>query len=105
VERGTFTIYLEDDAGDLARVLAGAGSVVAIAGGREHTIRNESQEEALAYVVFAPGREVERFTRAADDLAGDGAAGPADLLMLAERHGIEMTGPVPTGAAEDGLPA
>jgi oxalate decarboxylase/phosphoglucose isomerase-like protein (cupin superfamily) len=98
VERGELTIYLEDDDGAVARVIAGAGSVVAIPGGCEHTIRNESQSEALAYVVFAPGGEIERFTRAADELAAQGAAQPADVLALAGRHGIEMTRPVPTGA-------
>jgi hypothetical protein len=57
-------------------VIAGAGSVVAIPGGREHTIRNESPTEALAYVVFAPGSEIERFMRAADALAPRGTADP-----------------------------
>src|SRR2546423_8880189 len=60
VERGELAIYLEDDAGEVARVVAGTGSVVAIPGGREHTIRNESQSPARAYVVFAPGSEMER---------------------------------------------
>jgi oxalate decarboxylase/phosphoglucose isomerase-like protein (cupin superfamily) len=99
VQRGELTFYLEDDAGELACVVAGAGSVVAIPGGREHTIRNESDAEALAYVVFAPGDEIERFTRAADELPAQGATGPADVAALAERHGIEMTRPLPTGAS------
>jgi oxalate decarboxylase/phosphoglucose isomerase-like protein (cupin superfamily) len=97
VERGELAIYLEDDAGEVARVVAGAGSVVAIPGGREHTIRNESEIRARAYVVFAPGSEIEHFVRAADELAAQGTAEPADVLNLAERHGIEMTRPVPTG--------
>ncbi len=101
VERGELTIYLEDDAGELARVVAGAEDVVAIPGGREHTIRNESQAEALAYVVFAPGGEIERFCRAADELAARGAVAPAQVSALAERHGIEMTRPVPGGAEEN----
>jgi oxalate decarboxylase/phosphoglucose isomerase-like protein (cupin superfamily) len=98
VERGELAIYLEDDAGEVARVVADTGSVVAIPGGREHTIRNESPTQALAYVVFAPGSEIEHFVRAADELAAQGTAEPADVLNLAERHGIEMTRPVPTGA-------
>ena len=98
VERGELAIYLEDDAGEVARVVAGTGSVVAIPGGREHTIRNESQSPARAYVVFAPGTEMERFARAADELTSKGTAEPADVLALAEQHGVEMTRPVPTGA-------
>lgn len=98
VERGELTLYLEDDAGTVARVIAGASSVVAIPSGRAHTIRNESQTEAVAYVVFAPGGEIERFMRAADELAAHGTAEPADVLALAEQHGIEMTRRVPTRA-------
>ena len=105
VESGEFTIYLEDDAGEFARVVAGAGHVVAIPRGREHTIRNESQAEARAYVVFAPGREIERFTRAANELADHGAADPAEVLVLAERHGIEMTRPVPSSPIVQRPPA
>jgi oxalate decarboxylase/phosphoglucose isomerase-like protein (cupin superfamily) len=102
VERGELTLYLEDDVGAVARVIAGADSVVAIPGGREHTIRNESQTEALAYVVFAPGCEIERFMRAADELAAQGTAEPADVLALAERHGIEMTRPIPVAGRREG---
>jgi oxalate decarboxylase/phosphoglucose isomerase-like protein (cupin superfamily) len=95
VERGELTIYLEDDAGAVARMPAGAGTVVPIPGGRAHTVRNESGAEALAYVVFAPGREIERFMRAADALTADGATSPAEIAALAEDHGIAMTRPVP----------
>jgi oxalate decarboxylase/phosphoglucose isomerase-like protein (cupin superfamily) len=100
VERGELTIYMEDDVGEVARVIADAGSVVAIPSGREHTIRNESHGDALAYVVFAPGSEIERFTRAADELDAQGTAAPEDVLALAERHGIEMTRPLPAAASE-----
>jgi oxalate decarboxylase/phosphoglucose isomerase-like protein (cupin superfamily) len=95
VQRGELTLYVEDDAGEIACLVAGAGSVVAIPGGREHTIRNESEDEALAYVVFSPGGAMERFTRAADELATAGSPRPADVLALAERHGIEMTRATP----------
>jgi oxalate decarboxylase/phosphoglucose isomerase-like protein (cupin superfamily) len=96
VERGELTLYLEDEAGAVDRVVAAAGTVVAIPGGREHTIRNESGAEALAYVVFAPGDGMEGFMRAADELD---PATPAEITALAERHGIRMTRPVPAIAA------
>jgi mannose-6-phosphate isomerase-like protein (cupin superfamily) len=82
VERGELAIYLEDD-----RIAAGPGAVVSIPGGRAHTVRNETDAEAHAYVVFAPGTEIERFMRAAGALA---QPDPAAVMALAERHGIEM---------------
>ena len=80
--RGEFAIYLEDE-----RIALGPGDVVHIPGGRAHTVRNESDGEALAYVVYSPGAEMERFVRAASELE---APAPADVLALAERHGIEF---------------
>ena len=82
VERGELAIYVEED-----RIAAGPGTVVNIPGGHAHTVRNESDAEAHAYVVFAPGTEIERFMRAAGAVA---APGPAEVMALAERHGIEM---------------
>ena len=82
VERGELAIYVEDD-----RIAATPGSVVHIPGGRAHTVRNESATDAHAYVVFTPGSEIERFMRAAGALA---APDPAEVMALAERHGIEM---------------
>jgi mannose-6-phosphate isomerase-like protein (cupin superfamily) len=82
VERGELAIYVEDD-----RTAAGPGAVVSIPGGRAHTVRNETEADAHAYVVFAPGAEIERFMRAAGALA---QPGPAEVMALAERHGIEM---------------
>ncbi|MDA0170336.1 cupin domain-containing protein [Solirubrobacter taibaiensis] len=79
-ERGEFTIYLEDE-----RIPLGPGDVVHIPGGVAHTVRNESGEEALAYVVFSPGAEMEAFVRAAAALDD-----PAGVRPLAERHGIEF---------------
>ena len=55
-----------------------------------HTVRNESREDASAYVVFTPGTEMERFLNAANRLAGAGPPEIADVLALAQRHGIEM---------------
>jgi hypothetical protein len=66
-----------------------------IPGGRAHTIRNESDTDATAYVVFSPGSEMERFLRAADALGGDGPPAPEAVLALAARHGIEITGASP----------
>ena len=92
VERGELVVLVEDAGGALRRVVATAGDVVGIPGGRAHTVRNESGAGVVAYVVFAPGAEMERFVRAAGALA---APSSADVLALAERHGIEMAGPVP----------
>jgi quercetin dioxygenase-like cupin family protein len=78
VRSGEFTVYLGD-----VRIAAPAGSVIPIAGGREHTIRNESDAEATAYVVFAPGAAMESFVRE--------AATASDVLEVAARHGVEMT--------------
>ena len=85
VERGELAIYVEDDAGEVERIATSPGAVVHIPAGRAHTVRNESDADAHAYVVFTPGTEIERFMRAAGALTD--AAG---IVALAERHGIEM---------------
>jgi mannose-6-phosphate isomerase-like protein (cupin superfamily) len=82
VEDGELAIYVGDD-----RIAAGPGAVVNIPSGRAHTVRNETDAEARAYVVFTPGTEIERFMRAAGALT---APDPAEVMALAERHGIEM---------------
>jgi mannose-6-phosphate isomerase-like protein (cupin superfamily) len=95
LERGELAIYLEDDAGEIQRHRVGPGDILHMPSGRAHTVRNEAEEEALAYVVFTPGDGFERFLRAAAAL---GAAGPPaleDVLRLAASHGVEITGPVP----------
>ena len=89
---GEFTFYVADDTGAVGRSTATAGAVVPIAGGRAHTIRNESGADAIALVVYAPGEPMERFAHAAADLA---APSIDDVLALAESHGIAMLGPVP----------
>lgn len=66
-----------------------------IAGGRAHTIRNETGDEALAYVVYAPGAPMEAFVRAAAALPAPPSMDA--LLGLAQRHGIEMAGSMPEG--------
>jgi oxalate decarboxylase/phosphoglucose isomerase-like protein (cupin superfamily) len=95
VERGELAFYVEDDDAEVRRLTASPGSVVPIAGGRAHTIRNETGDEALAYVVYAPGAPMEAFVRAAATLPAPPSMDA--VLDLAQRHGIEMAGPVPEG--------
>lgn len=63
VESGELAFYLEDDGGEARRSQAGPGEVVAIPGGHQHTVRNESAVEARAFAVVSPGAEMERFMR------------------------------------------
>jgi mannose-6-phosphate isomerase-like protein (cupin superfamily) len=100
VESGELAIYLADERGKVNREVAGPGAVVAIPGGREHTVRNESDAEARAFVVFTPGADMERFVRAAGELGANAA--PQRLLGLAAAHGIEITRPLD---ADDPIPA
>lgn len=99
LEHGELAIYLEDERGEVRRISLAPGDVIHIPGGRSHTVRNESGEEAIAYVVFAPGTGIERFLRAAAALAAAGPPAPTDILRVATEHGIEFTGPLP-GAAQ-----
>jgi quercetin dioxygenase-like cupin family protein len=95
VEAGELAIYLEGDDGETRRSVAGGGAVVAIPGGREHTVRNESAAEARAFAVLSPGAAMERFARGAGELAGHGEdAGIEEVLALAAASGIEITRPV-----------
>jgi oxalate decarboxylase/phosphoglucose isomerase-like protein (cupin superfamily) len=89
VDDGELAFYLEDEGGEVRRRVARAGEVVAIPGGCEHTIRNESDEEARAFVVFSPGETMESFVGAI------ASAGTDEVLALAAEHGIEMTRPLP----------
>jgi mannose-6-phosphate isomerase-like protein (cupin superfamily) len=86
VEHGEFVFYLADDDGQVTRSTAGPGDLVAIPGGHEHTVRNESGAESTAFVVLAPGAAFERFVRA--------AAVSDDVIALAAEHGVEMTRPL-----------
>jgi mannose-6-phosphate isomerase-like protein (cupin superfamily) len=95
VLRGEFTFYIGGADGHVRRVSARAGAVVPLAGGTPHTIRNESDEEAVAFAVHAPGAPMERFTRAAAALAAETDPSMGAMLALAARHGIEMLDPVP----------
>ena len=94
VDCGVLAFYVEDEGRDRSALRQGrAGAVVAIPAGREHTIRNESDAPARAFVVFAPGGEMEHFARAAHRLGADGSAEPAEIVALAEAHGMEITRP------------
>jgi oxalate decarboxylase/phosphoglucose isomerase-like protein (cupin superfamily) len=92
VRSGEFVFYLQDEDGQIERRVARAGDVVPIAGGVPHSIRNESDAEAIAFGVYAPGAEHEEFARAAAAMT---APDIEAVLALAGRHGIEMTGPIP----------
>jgi mannose-6-phosphate isomerase-like protein (cupin superfamily) len=91
VRSGEFAFYLEGSDGAVTRTVAGPGAVVPIGGGLEHTIRNESDEEAEAVVIFSPGEPMERFARAAGELGRDRAPAHDEVLALAQAHGIEIT--------------
>jgi mannose-6-phosphate isomerase-like protein (cupin superfamily) len=91
---GEFSFYIGDGvSGAVRRVVAGAGDVVPLAGQTPHTVRNEGTTDAVAFVVHSPGALMEGFSRAAAALAATGEPSMADVLDLAERHGIEMLGP------------
>jgi hypothetical protein len=49
----------------------------------------------VAFVVHAPGPPLENFSRAAADLSAEREPTIEEVLALAERHGIEMLGPIP----------
>jgi mannose-6-phosphate isomerase-like protein (cupin superfamily) len=100
--QGEFAFYIGDrDAPDDAvrRVIAAAGDVVPLAGGTPHTVRNEAETDAVAFVVHAPGGPMEGFVRAVATLAGQGRPSIEAVLDLAEQHGIEMLGPIPGPAS------
>ena len=94
VRSGELAFYVEGRGGAVTRSVAGPGAVLPIAGGLEHTIRNESGADAVAFVVYAPGAEMEAFAIAA---AGIGAEGPPPaerVMAAAAEHGIEITRPL-----------
>jgi mannose-6-phosphate isomerase-like protein (cupin superfamily) len=91
VERGELAFYIEGERETVTRTVAGPGSVVAIPGGREHTVRNESGGASTAFVVFSPGSDMERFVRAVGDLREPGIE---EVLALAAAHGVELTRPL-----------
>jgi mannose-6-phosphate isomerase-like protein (cupin superfamily) len=94
---GEFTFYTADGPGGaVRRSTAATGDVVMLAGGVPHTIRNESDGDAVAFVVHAPGAPMEQFARAA--AAAATRHGPPDMarvLQIAADSGIELLGPIP----------
>jgi mannose-6-phosphate isomerase-like protein (cupin superfamily) len=92
VLRGEFAFYVGQPDGAVRRVTAAAGDVMPLAGGTPHTIRNESDADAVAFVVHAPGRVMEGFSRAAAALAEPSMDA---VLAVAAEHGVELLGPVP----------
>ena len=91
VVEGELAFYVEGDDGEVRRTAGAAGAVVPIAGGREHTIRNESAAAARASVVYSPGDGMEAFARAAAALAARGRPAMEEVVAIASAHGIEMT--------------
>jgi quercetin dioxygenase-like cupin family protein len=83
---GEFTFYAGEGP-DVRRWTAAAGDVVPLAGGTPHTIRNESESDAVAFVVHAPGAPMEGFARA---VAATPNPDMATVLAIAAHHGIEL---------------
>jgi mannose-6-phosphate isomerase-like protein (cupin superfamily) len=100
VRSGELANYLEGKDGAVRRTVAGPGTVVPIGAGLEHTVRNESDEDAEAVVVFSPGEPMERFARAAGDLGRGGAPAEDEVMALARAHGIELTRSIAEALAE-----
>lgn len=92
---GEFTFYITGPDGATTRRVARAGETVTLAGNTPHTVRNESIEDAVALQVHAPGGPMEGFTRSAAQLAADHPPRIEEVLAIAERHGIELMGPIP----------
>jgi len=92
---GQFTFYTGGPDTPVERFTAGPGQVVALAGGTAHTVRNESDADASAFVVHAPGAPMENFSRAAAALAADQPPRMEAVLAIAQRQGIELLGPIP----------
>ncbi|MEP6649971.1 MAG: cupin domain-containing protein [Lapillicoccus sp.] len=97
VTSGEFAFYIAEPAGSVRRVVARAGDVVPLRGGTPHTIRNEGEDDATAFVVHSPAAVMEGFSRAAARLAAETVGPPRmeDVLELAQRHGVELLGPDP----------
>ena len=92
---GEFAFYIGGFGTPVQRVTAGAGQVVPLAGGTPHTVRNESDADAVAFMVHAPAAPMENFSYAAAALAAEGSPSMEDVLAIAARHGIELLGPIP----------
>ncbi len=101
VLEGEFTFYVGDTAGVVHRFTAGAGDVVPLAGDTVHSIRNESESDAVAFAVHSPAAVMEGFVREAAAVATQAGPEPPDIgtvLEMARRHGVELLGPIPQPA-------
>lgn len=92
---GQFTFYIGGPDAPAQRINAGPGQVVTLTGGTPDTVRNESDADASAFVVHAPGAPMENFSRAAAALAIDRPPKMEAVLAIAQREGIELLGPIP----------
>jgi mannose-6-phosphate isomerase-like protein (cupin superfamily) len=95
VLEGEFAFYAATSDGAVRRTTATAGEVVPLAGGTPHTVRNESDCDAVAFVVHAPGAPHDGLVRAAAALAARGDTSMDAALKIATEFGIEMLGPIP----------
>ena len=98
VTGGEFAFYVGDSDGSVRRVTAGTGDVVPLRGGTPHTIRNEGDADATAFVVHSPAAVMEGFSRAVVALtlaSPDTPPSMADVLDVAQRNGVELLGSVP----------
>jgi quercetin dioxygenase-like cupin family protein len=82
-EEGEFAFYVGDPEKSVCRIAARAGEIVPLAGGTPHTIRNETDADARAFVVHAPAAVMEDFSYAAADLA---ANDKADMAAISNSH-------------------
>ena len=89
VQEGEFAFYVGHPEGAVRRIAASAGEIVPLAGGTPHTIRNETDADARAFVVYAPAAVMENLSYAAADLGAGGEADMAAVLELASRSGVE----------------
>jgi mannose-6-phosphate isomerase-like protein (cupin superfamily) len=95
VIEGEFAFYTGGFGTPVQRITAGPGQVVPLAGGTPHTVRHETEEDAVALVVHAPGPPMENFSRAVAAASVDGIPDMNEVLAIAQRHGIELLGPIP----------
>jgi mannose-6-phosphate isomerase-like protein (cupin superfamily) len=92
---GEFAFYTGGFGTPAQRIAAGPGQVVPLAGGTPHTVRNETDEDAVALVVHAPGPPMENFSRAVAAASVGSIPDMNEGLAIAQRHGIELLRPIP----------
>jgi mannose-6-phosphate isomerase-like protein (cupin superfamily) len=92
---GEFAFYTGGFGTPAQRIAAGPGQVVPLVGGTPHTVRNETDEDAVALVVHAPGPPMENFSRAVAAASVGSIPDMNEGLAIAQRHGIELLRPIP----------